>query len=172
MKNKLTSSDNEFVISRVFNAPVERVWKTWTVPGEIMKWWGPQGFTAPYAKVDLRKGGSYLYCMRGTMGDFAGKDFWSGGEFKEVDAPHRLVLTDYFTNEKGEKMDPVSYGMSADFPKESTVTILFEPAGKKTRLSIIYILPESEASREAIRKSGMEEGWNSSLDRFQKIVEG
>ena len=62
--------------------------------------------------------------------------------------------------------------MNPDFPRESLVTILFEPAGKKTRLSIIYELPDSVASREAIRTSGMEEGWNSSLDRFAAVVEG
>ena len=70
MKNRHVSSDNELVISRVVNAAVERVWKAWTEPGEIKKWWGPRGFTAPFARVDLRKGGTYLYCMRGTEGGF------------------------------------------------------------------------------------------------------
>lgn len=50
------------VISRIFNAPRELVWKAWTDPEMIKQWWGPEGFTAPSAKVDLRVGGEVYLC--------------------------------------------------------------------------------------------------------------
>ncbi|HXL81520.1 MAG TPA: SRPBCC domain-containing protein, partial [Pyrinomonadaceae bacterium] len=54
----------ELVITRFFDAPRELVWQAWTDPKQLVKWWGPKNFTAPVAKIDLRVGGKYLYCMR------------------------------------------------------------------------------------------------------------
>jgi len=165
------SNKNELIITRIFDAPPSAVFMAWTEPERIKKWWGPQSFTCPVAKVDLRKGGKYVYCMHGTEGAFAGKDFWSGGEFREVDAPNKIVVTDYFCDEKGDKVDPATFGMDPNFPKESAIIIKFEEDKGKTRLSIIYELPKSAATREAMTKSGMNEGWNSSLDKLQTLVE-
>lgn len=57
---------NEITISRIFDAPRESVWKMWTDPKEVKKWWGPKDFTAPEIKIDFTVGGKYLYCMRGA----------------------------------------------------------------------------------------------------------
>ena len=54
----------ELVIMREFNAPRELVWRAFTEPEQIKKWWGPKAFTAPVVKIDLRVGGEYLFCMR------------------------------------------------------------------------------------------------------------
>lgn len=84
------SKQQELVIKRIFDAPRELVWDAWTEPEQIMRWWGPKGFSAPVAKIDLRVGGAYLNCMRSPEG----KDFWSKGVFREIVAPERLVMTD------------------------------------------------------------------------------
>src|SRR5438046_8979671 len=55
---------NEVVITRIFDAPPERVWKALTDPREMKEWWGPKGFTAPLISVDLQDGGAFRYCMR------------------------------------------------------------------------------------------------------------
>jgi uncharacterized protein YndB with AHSA1/START domain len=158
----------EMVISRIFKAPKEFVFKAWTDPEMIKEWWGPKGFTAPVIKVDLRNGGSYLYAMQGEDG----KLYWSGGEYIKIEEPNQLVVTDYFSDEHGNKLSPADYGLDSSFPEESTVTVKFEDEKGKTKLSIIYELPESEAARKAIEHSGMNEGWNSSLDKLQELVEG
>jgi uncharacterized protein YndB with AHSA1/START domain len=49
-------------ITRVFDAPLELVWKAWTEPERLMEWWGPKGWTSPSWEIDLRVGGKYLYC--------------------------------------------------------------------------------------------------------------
>jgi uncharacterized protein YndB with AHSA1/START domain len=55
--------ENELVITRIFDAPVELVWKMWTEPDYCKKWWGPRGFTTPFCKIDFRVGGKFLNCM-------------------------------------------------------------------------------------------------------------
>jgi len=160
----------EFVITRVFDAPQEMVWKMWTTPEFVKKWWGPKPFTAPFADIDFRVGGKYLYCMRGSMGPGQPEmDAWSAGTFEEIVTMEKIVVTDYFSNEKGEFVDPVTYGMPADFPKKSSVTILFEDLGGKTRLSIIYPV-DSQAALDSMLKVQMKEGWESSLDKLGELL--
>lgn len=58
----------ELVITRIFAAPRKLVWKAWTNPEHLMRWWGPKDFTSPACKIDLRVGGKYLFCMRSKEG--------------------------------------------------------------------------------------------------------
>ncbi len=90
-KASLNKDIKELTITRVFDAPRELVWKAWTEPERVKRWWGPKSFTTPVSKIDLRVGGKYLYCMRSPEG----KDFWGTGIFREIVAPERLVMTDY-----------------------------------------------------------------------------
>lgn len=160
-------NDKELVISRVFNAPLEKVWRTWTEPELIKRWWGPKDFTSPEAKVDFKVGGTYLYCMHGAPAPgMPEQDMWSGGTFKEIVPRQKIVATDYFADKDGNKLLPSDFGLSPDFPAESDVVITFAEQDGKTELTITYLLPESPAARKAILESGMEEGWNQSLDKF------
>ncbi len=167
-------TEDAIIFERVFNAPREAVWDAWTNPEKIKKWWGPKDFTAPSIKNDFRVGGKYVYAMHGPAGSEWDRDMWSGGEYKEIVPMEKIVVSDYFTDEHGNKIEPVEAGMeSADFPSESIITIKFEDAGEgKTKLSIIYPKPESEAAFEAMKKSGMDEGWATTLDKLQNVVEG
>ncbi len=67
------SEIERMVVTRVFDAPRELVWKAWTDPKYVMQWWGPKGFTAPVCQMDFRVGGKSLLCMRERrMGRSAG----------------------------------------------------------------------------------------------------
>lgn len=161
----------DLVITRVFDAPRERVWRAYTEPEMIKRWWGPEHFTAPSIKVDLRVGGKYVYTMRGPAGTEWDKDMFSAGIFKEIVPNQKLVVTDYFSDKDGNKLKPADYGMDPSFPAEQTITILFEEVEKgATRLSIVYPKPETEAQYQAILKSGMTEGWNSSLNKLAEAL--
>lgn len=163
----MESSNDGIVIDRVFDAPREMVWKAWTDPEMAKKWWGPKEFTAPSIKIDLRVGGKYIFAMHGSKGSQWDKDMYSAGVYKEIVPTQKLVVTDYFSDEQGNIMKPSDFGQDANFPEESTVTVLFEDLGNgKTKLSIIYPKPETEAQFEAMKKSGMEVGWSSSLDKL------
>lgn len=163
--------NKKIVIERVFNAPREKVWEAWTTPEMVKKWWGPAGFTAPVVEIDFRVNGKYLYAMHGPEGTQFDKDLYSAGIFKEIVPLERLVITDYFSDEKGNKTSPTEHGLKSDMPEEMTVVVLFEDAGDgKTKLSIVYS-PESQQQYDAMIASRMEEGWGTSLDKLATVVE-
>jgi uncharacterized protein YndB with AHSA1/START domain len=158
-------------IERVFDAPREMIWRAWTEPEMVKRWWGPQGFTAPSIKIDLRVGGKYVFCMHGPKGSEFDKDLYSAGVYKEIVPMEKLAVTDYFSDAEGNKIDPAVYGMTPDTPAEMDVVVKFEEAeGGKTKLTIKYPRPESEEKFQAMLTSGMVEGWNSSLDKLAESL--
>lgn len=167
----MTDQQNGIVIERVFDAPRELVWKAWTDPEMIKKWWGPEGFTAPSIKIDFREGGKYIYAMQGPKGSEWDRVMYSSGVFKEIIPHEKIVSTDYFSDENGNKIKPSDEGQDENFPTEMSVTITFdEREDGKTKLTIFYPKVENEAQYEAMLKSGMKEGWSSSLDKMEKAL--
>lgn len=95
-----TSLGKDFVITRIFDATRELVWKAWTDPKQVAKWWGPHEFTTPVCKIDFRVGGKYLFCM--TSPEFLkGKRIWITGVYREIAPMKRIVYTDSFADAKG-----------------------------------------------------------------------
>lgn len=152
-------------ITRTFDAPRERVWEAFTNPDDVKKWWGPEGFTAPSVKSDFRVGGTFVYAMQGPAGTEWDKVHYSGGEYLEIVPMEKLVATDYFTDEQGNKIDPASIGMPGEWPDEMKVTVTFEDAGDgKTTLTLIHEGHPAEMAGDA------EQGWSQSLDKFAAIL--
>jgi len=85
--------DREFTITRVFDAPRELVWRAWTDPEHVSRWFGPRGITTPLSTItmDVRPGGTFEVTM---ISDEDGTEYPSGGTFVEVQAPERLVWRD------------------------------------------------------------------------------
>ena len=167
----MKESDQKIIITRIFDAPRDLVWKAWTDPDLIKEWWGPKDFTAPSIQIDFRKGGKYLYCMHGPKGTEFDKDFWSAGFFKEIVPMKKIISTDFFADEHGNKVDPTSYGMKPEHPKELTVIITFEDVlTDQTKLTLEYPRPKSDVAFEAMKNSGMEMGWNQSFDKLEKTL--
>lgn len=150
----------ELVISRIFEAPRALVWRAWTDPEQIKRWWGPKGFTAPVCKIDLRVGGAYLYCMRSPEG----QDYWSTGTYREIVEPERIVATDSFADEKGNRVPASHYGMPGDWPDELVVTVTFEEQDGKTKLTLRHAGMPAEMSDDATA------GWNESLDKLAETL--
>lgn len=159
------SGKRELVIERIFDAPRELVWKAWTDPELLMKWWGPEIFICPAAQIDLRVGGKYLFCMQSTNGpDFWQKGIWSTGEYREIVPMERLVMTDCFADEEGNVVPASHYGMPGDFPLEMLVTVTFEDYQGKTKMTLRHVgLPESIEQDAGT-------GWNQSFDKLAKEV--
>lgn len=76
-------------ITRIFDAPRERVFAAWTQAEHLGSWFGPTGFGVHSCETDARPGGVFRLCVRSPEG----KDFWVRGEYREVTAPERLVIT-------------------------------------------------------------------------------
>ena len=151
------STAEELVITRVFDAPRDLVFKAWTEPEQLMRWWGPNGFTTPSVTVDLRVGGVFHYCMRSPDG----QDFWGIGVYREIVPPERIVYMDSFADAHGNAVPPSHYGMSADHPAEMLMTVTFVEKEAKTELTLRHAIPESSEVR-----GGAQQGWTEMLERL------
>lgn len=153
--------ERELLITRVFDTPRELVWKAWTDPKIVKRWWGPKNFTAPYIKMDVRVGGKYLSCMRGPDG----KDYWSTGTYREIVPEERIAVTDSFADENGNIVPATHYGMSPDIPLEMMLTATFEERNGKTQLTLNHVgLTPGPAMEDA------RQGWNECLDKLAEVL--
>jgi len=152
------------VVTRVFDAPREIVWKAWTEPKYVKQWWGPKGFTAPFCEMDFRVGGKFLYCMRAPDG----QEFWNGGEYHEIVLYEKIVSSMYFSDSKGNKVESAQYGIEHEAIEDAHDVILFEDLGNgQTKLTFIG----NETMQNAI-KSGQLEGIKQILDKVAEVVAG
>lgn len=132
--NKVEKKD--LVITRVFDTPVEQVWKAWSDPDDVMRWWGPTGFTAPMARIDFREGGVSIVCMRPPK-EFGGQDIYSTWAYQKIVPVERIEYIHNLADKDGYKIDPVTLGMSPDFPQDQHHTITFKVLGaNKTELTV------------------------------------
>jgi uncharacterized protein YndB with AHSA1/START domain len=145
--NIKSSAQRELVIDRVFNAPRELVFRMWTDPQHLAKWWGPRDYPASHIEVDARPGGRYRHCLHSTAGDMS---LWLRGEFREVVPPERLVFT-FAWEEEGER------GL------ENVVTITFADEGGKTRMLFRQTPFQSD-----VELDGHGSGWGGSFDRLDE----
>jgi uncharacterized protein YndB with AHSA1/START domain len=157
-----TTNEQQLVITRVFDAARERVWKAWTEPERLKRWFGPQDFTVPVCSVDLRVGGSFHLSMRSPDG----KDYWVKGVYREITPPARLVYADYFSDKGGNIVSPTAYGMSTDFPVESLITVTLEEREGKTKMTLQSAAPSGRERDDA------EAGWNQSFDKLADNLRG
>jgi uncharacterized protein YndB with AHSA1/START domain len=153
----------EVIITRVFDAPRERVWRAWTEPEQAMRWWGPKGFTAPAGRIDLRVGGAYLLCMRSPEG----QDFWSTGTYREIVPLEKIVCTDSFADAEGNLVPASYYGMQGDFPMELRVTVTFQDRGSGTAMTLRH-----EGFPPGPMVDLTAAGWNESFDKLAEAVSG
>jgi uncharacterized protein YndB with AHSA1/START domain len=147
----------ELVITRVFDAPRELVWQAWTDPEHMKRWWGPQHFTAPACKIDLRVGGHYHFCMRSPEG----QEFWNTGVYREVVAPSRLVYTSNFADEKGNIVPASHYHLPGEWPAEMVVTVTLEEHEGKTTMTM-----RQQGVPAGVMSEMTSMGWNGSFDKL------
>lgn len=159
-------SSKEFVITRVFNAPRELVFKAWTEPERIAKWFGPKGIVIKSVKMDLRPGGSLLTCMATPDGH----EMWGKWFFREIASPEKLVYVNSFSNEKGEL---TRHPMSPTWPLEMLTTVVLREQAGKTELILTWVpinaLPEEIATFES-GMAGMTGGWTGTFDQLDAYL--
>ena len=160
VQKERSSVQNDIVINKVFNLPVSVVWLAWTDAEYFKKWWGPRGFTCPSSKMEARVGGKYLNCMRGPDG----KEYWSTGVVKELIPERKLVVTDSFSDEKGNIKPASEYGMPGDWPKELLITVYLEEADGATKMKLKHQGIPNEMREDCIK------GWNESFDKLEENI--
>ncbi|MDF2461591.1 MAG: hypothetical protein K0S68_994 [Candidatus Saccharibacteria bacterium] len=146
----------ELTISRVFNAPRDKVFKAWTSAEAIKQWWGPRTWPTVYCELDFNEGGKWHYAMQGPDGTKA----WGLAIYKEIDEPSRIVYTDAFSDEDGN--------INHDLPV-TTIEMTFEelPGGKTRIVSHAKYTPEE---LQKVTAMGMEEGLAETWDRLEEYL--
>ncbi|MCG8445877.1 MAG: SRPBCC family protein [Hyphomicrobiales bacterium] len=144
--------DRRIVLTRILNAPRALVWKAWTTPVHIVRWWGPKGFQSTDCEIDLRVGGTFRLAMHGPDGTV----YPCCGVFTEITPPERLVY-------EGDAHREEACG--AGLPPRARVTVTFDEEGGKTRLTLETRF-DSVAACRAAEESGVVPGWNDTFDRL------
>jgi len=144
-------SDREIVGSRIMDAPPELVFKAYTDPELIPRWWGPRRYATTVDKMDVRPGGVWRFVHRAADGG----EYAFNGVYREIVPPKRLVYTFNYEGAPGH---------------EAVETVTFEEAeGGKTRMTD-HLLFETREERDGMLNSGMEEGAAETIDRLAELL--
>jgi uncharacterized protein YndB with AHSA1/START domain len=144
----------ELILTRVFDAPRDLVFKAWTDPAHVAQWWGPKGFTNPLCTWEARAGGRIRVEMRPPNGD----SHPMGGGFREIVPLKKLVFTTTaFFDNAGEPMI------------ENLNTVTFEDSAEGTKVTLHVVV--LRATPEVVGPlAGMKEGWSQSLDKLGALI--
>lgn len=146
-----TPSDNEIVMTRLFNAPRQLVFDVMSKPEHVKRWWGnlSLGHSVPVCEIDFRVGGKWRFINAHPGGEV---EFY--GEYREIDAPGRIVFTEIF----------------APYPDApSVVTSVLTEENGKTRMTATVAYPSKDV-RDMVMGTGMEKGAAISYDRLEDLI--
>lgn len=147
------TADREIVVTRVFDAPRELIWKAWTDPKHIAQWWGPRGFTMTIHELDLRPGGVWRHTLHGPDGT----KYPTECIFHEIKKPERIAYS-----LSGGKLDAARI--------TSEVTWIFEAQGDKTKLTLRMVFSSTEERDHNEKTYRVIEGGTQTLDRFAEYL--
>ena len=150
----ISSTDRDLVLTRIINAPPEKVFRAWTESELLKQWFAPLPYTTPVAETDVRPGGSSLIVMR----DPDGNDFPSKGVYLEVVKNERLVFTDAYTTAWEPSEKPFM-----------TVILTFENEGGNTKYTA-RVRHWTVADRDTHEEMGFHEGWGQCADQLAALV--
>jgi uncharacterized protein YndB with AHSA1/START domain len=147
-------SDTEYRVTRAFDAPAELIFRAWTTPDLVKRWWGFETSEWRVCEIDLREGGTWRYVIVEK-----GNEVGFHGDFHEIAAPHRLVFTEMF-----EGVVPLP--PRDEYPVN--VMTLEEHDGVTTMT--VHVTHKSAEERDAVLATGMESGMQVSYDRLEDLV--
>jgi uncharacterized protein YndB with AHSA1/START domain len=144
--------EHAVAVTRVLDAPRERVFAAWTRAEHLAHWFGPKGFGVHSCEADARPGGVFRLCMRSPEG----VEYWVRGTYQEVVAPERLVVRCFADDARGVQR------------LEETITVHLADEGARTRLTLRATAAGAGAVAAAMLR-GMDQGWSETLERLQTI---
>jgi uncharacterized protein YndB with AHSA1/START domain len=149
-----TASDRELVLSRIIDAPREKVYRAWTDPDLLKQWFAPLPFTTPVAELDVRPGGGNLIVMRSAEG----VDYPNRGVYLQVVQNECLVFTDAYTSAWEPSDKPFM-----------TVVLTFDEEAGRTRYTarVLHWTVEDRVKHEEM---GFHEGWSRCADQLAELV--
>ncbi len=139
------------------------VFKAWTNAEDVKCWWGPQDFTTPFCRIDFRPGGIFHYCKQSPESC----EFWGKGIYHKIVVPEQIVYTDFFSDEKGNLVSPVYYGMSLTWPIETLMSVTFTEDVHGTRVVL-----QSSGIPVGMERDLTATAWRESLQRLDEYLLG
>lgn len=159
----------EFVISRVFDAPRDFLWRCFTDAERMQQWWGPKGFKVIASNIDLRIGGTYHYGLKAPDGSV----MWGLFTYREIVPSERLVFVNCFSDEhRGITRHP----MAPTWPLQMFSTFSFDDVpGGKTKFTVRWqtldATPEEQAMFDSDQsRVSMTNGWTGTLDQLEAYL--
>jgi uncharacterized protein YndB with AHSA1/START domain len=153
-----------YILERTFDAPRELVWKTWTDPALLPRWYGPRVKTIIH-KLELKPGGLWLLEMQ-----WGGKSSYQRVEYTEVYAPERLV---WLHSSADANWNIVPSPMMADWPLVLLTIVTFGEAGVKTRMTLTWT-PHEASEREiacfANAIDSLNKGWSAGMELLDGLL--
>lgn len=149
----------DFVVTRTFDAPIELVWRAWSDPEHVMRWWGPEGFTSPTCRMDFREGGTTIVHMRSP----AFGDLYNTWRYRQIVPLQRIDFIQNFSDREGNEVDPVEIGLPPAAAEGQGVrsVVTFETVDGSTRMSVTE---DGYSTEEALQMSKM--GLEQCLDKM------
>ena len=160
------TASKDFVISRVFDAPRDLLWRCFTQVEHLKQWWGPKGVRIGKANVDFRVGGSFHYAMQPPGGDI----MWGKMAYREITPQDRIVFINSFSDEDG---GVTRHPMAPGWPMQMLSTFTFEDMpGGKTRFTVRWSPYEATPDEQATFDSdqsrvSMTNGWTGTLEQLE-----
>lgn len=152
----------QVLITQAFSAPRELVYKAWTDKNLLEKWYAPTGCTITFSHLDVRMGGTFHSCVHIAEADY---DCWCIGTYLEIVPNEKLVFTMINADEQGNRIDPATIGMDADWPGETTVTVTFTETDGKTVVTLHQTVSETLA-----KKTGAHPSWLLMLEKLNHLM--
>jgi uncharacterized protein YndB with AHSA1/START domain len=148
------AENRELILTRIIDAPREKVFRAWTEPELLKQWFAPKPWTTPVAELDVRPGGANLIVMRSPEG----QDFPNRGVYLEVVKNERLVFTDAYTKDWQPSAKPFM-----------TVVVTLENVGGKTRYTA-SVRHWSVSDRDTHEKMGFHAGWGQCAEQLEALA--
>ncbi len=145
-------NENELRLKRVVNAPIDRVFRAWTDPKQLIQWFGPDGFTNTFHEFELKPGGVWRFIMHGPDGT----DYDNRIIFEEITFPSRLVYM-----QDSDKDDD---------PGQFHVTTEFRDLDGKTEIAVVMRFRTAERLEYTIKEYGAIEGWEQHIGRLEEFL--
>lgn len=159
-------ANDVFKLSRTFNTDRDTMFKLWTDPDQLKHWWGPKGYTVRSAKVELKPGGLFHYCLESPEG----AEMWGKFAFREVAKPKRLVFVTSFSDAVG---GITKHPLVPNWPREVMSRVTMVEENGKTTVTVEwspYHATPTETETFRAGQESMQQGWTGTFDQLEEYL--
>ncbi len=142
----METGNRELRITKTFKVPTDLMWEAWTDPGQIVNWWGPDGFTNTIHKMDFKEGGEWKFTMHGPDGT----NYPNRSIFREV-IPFKKIVFEHFN-------------------PHFITTVLFESKEEETQIDWTLLFDTIEMHDTIIKAHKADEGQKQNIERLEKYL--